>query len=352
MIELIEEMEGKKIVCGHDAATGLRCVVAIHSTRLGPAAGGVRFKPYPSEEDAARDAMRLARAMTLKYAAAGMRMGGGKAVIVGDPRADKTPELLRAFGRFVEEMAGEYSAAEDVGTNGADMVEISRETEWLVSLPTDAGGAGDVSITTAEGVFNAIRACAERVWGAPELDGRTVAVQGLGQVGMKLARLLHGVGADLLVADLDPERARAAEAEFGARPVAAAEIATVSADVFAPCALGDAVTAENVDGIAAAIVAGAANNVFSGNEVAERLERRGTVYAVDFIANAGGIVYDDQFRARPQVRPFDEAKARTYVDGIFDRTLRTFALADELDLPLWRAGLRLAEENLDGMGPA
>jgi glutamate dehydrogenase/leucine dehydrogenase len=226
VIELIEEMGGKKLAFGYDAATGLRCVVAIHSTRLGPAAGGVRFKPYPSGEDAARDAMRLARAMTLKYAAAGMRMGGGKAVIVGDPRTGKSPELPRAFGRFVEEMAGEYSAAEEVGTNGADMVEISRETEWLVSLPIDAGGAGDVSITTAEGVFNAIRAFAAHVWGAPELGG-------------------------------------------------------------------------------------AANNVFSGNEVAERLEQR-----------------------------------------IFDRTLRIFALADEFDLPLWRAGLRLAEENLDGMGAA
>mgnify|MGYP001086528040 CR=1 FL=1 len=147
VIELIEEMGGKKLAFGYDAATGLRCVVAIHSTRSGPAAGGVRFKPYSSEEDAAADAMRLARAMTLKYAAAGMRMGGGKAVIIGDPRTEKSPELLRAFGRFVEEMAGEYSVAEDVGTDGADMEEIARETEWLVSLPTDAGGAGDVSIT-------------------------------------------------------------------------------------------------------------------------------------------------------------------------------------------------------------
>jgi leucine dehydrogenase len=347
-LELLEESGGKKIVFCHDEASGLRAVIAIHSTALGPAAGGVRFKNYASLEEATVDAVRLARAMTLKYAAAGMRMGGGKAVVIGDARTDKTPALLRALGRFIEEQGGEYSGGEDVGTTGEDMEVLAEETEWLVSLPEAAGGAGDVSITTAEGVYNAIRACSRQLWGSPDVSGRRVAIQGLGQVGMKLARLLAEGGANLVVADLDQGRTSLAAERFGAEVVPTGSVCEQRVDILAPCALGDAINDSNVESIAASAIAGAANNVFSSTRVAERIEERGIVYAVDFVANAGGIVYDDQLRTRPKPTDLDREAARAYVDGIYDRTLRVFEIAAEEQVPIWRAGLRLAEENLPG----
>lgn len=343
---LLAELEGKKLVFCRDERAGLQAVIAVHSTAMGPAAGGLRMKPYASGEEAARDALRLARAMTLKYAAAGMPMGGAKAVIVGDPRREKTPELLRAFGRFVAEQGGEYSVGEDVGTNGADMEEIARETEWMVSLPEHAGGPGDVSVTTAMGVRHAMRACCQHVWDEPSPAGRSVAIQGLGQVGFKLARLLAADGARVLVADVDAARVEQAVAELGAEAVAPEAICEQEVDVLAPCALGDAIDDRNVERVRARVVCGAANNMIATNAIAERLEQRGIVYAVDFVANAGGIVYDDQMRERPRRDGFDVERAMAYVDGIYDRTLRVFEIADAEQVPLWRAALMLAEANM------
>jgi leucine dehydrogenase len=345
-IEVLDEIDGRKLVFCRDRASGLRAIIAVHSTVQGHAAGGVRMKNYASEADAARDAARLAQAMALKYAAAGMPVGGGKAVIVGDSSRDKTDRLLRAFGRFVEGLGGEYSAAEDVGTNGEDMKVLAQETSWLVSLPEESGGPGDVSRTTAQGVLFAMRACCQQVWGEPSVRGRRVAVQGLGQVGMKLTRLLAADGAQVTVADINADRVAAAVGELGVSSAAPDEIVGLATDVLAPCALGDAINERNANTVQAKVIAGAANNVFASSAVAEELEGRGQVYAVDFIANAGGIIYDDQMLQRPRPDHFDEARARAYVDGIFDRTLQVFDIAEREQVPLWRAALSLARANL------
>lgn len=346
--EILDEVHGKKLVFYRDRDSGLRAVVAVHSTVDGHAAGGLRMKPYTSDAAAARDAARLAEAMALKYAAAGMRVGGAKAVIIGDATRDKTDALLKAFGRFVEGLGGEYCAGEDVGTNGDDMKVINQETDWLVSLPEDAGGPGDVSLTTAEGVLFAMRACCRHVWGEPTVRDRSVAVQGLGQVGLKLARMLVADGAHVTVADIDAERVATAVDQLGVVSASPEAIATLPVDIFAPCALGDAVNEDNVARIEAKVVAGSANNVFSSTAVAEALERRERVYAVDFIANAGGIIYDDQMVALPRAAAFDEARARGFVEGIFDRTLQVFEGAERDDVPLWQAALSLAQANLAG----
>jgi leucine dehydrogenase len=349
--ELMDADRAKKVVLCRDADTGLRGVIAIHSTALGPAAGGLRMKPYADERDAVRDALRLARAMTYKYAAAGIPVGGAKAVIIGDPATDKSDELLRSFGRFIEEQGGEYSAGEDVGTNGRDMEILAGTTQWLVSLPEAAGGPGDVSHTTARGVRHAIRACAEQVFGSDELGGRSVAIQGLGQVGAKLARLLAADGARLVVADVDGERARGVAAAVGAQVVTPAEVLEADVDIVAPCALGDAIDAQNVDRIRASIVAGAANNVMASTAVADRLQQRGRVYAVDYIANAGGIVYDDWMIQRPRPTTFDHRTALARVDAIYDRTREVLFRAQAEGLAYRIAAEQLAEATLNGHGP-
>jgi glutamate dehydrogenase/leucine dehydrogenase len=345
VFSLLDEVDARKLIMCRDPGTDLRAVIAIHSTVDGCAGGGIRMKPYASDLDACRDALRLASAMASKYAAAGMAVGGAKAVIIGDPATDKTPELLRSFGRFVEQQGGEYFAGEDVGTDGDDMIAMSATTDKLLSLPERAGGPGDVSVTTAAGVRHAIRACCQRVWGVPDVAGRSIGIQGLGQVGMKLARMLATDGAQLVVADVDAARAAAAAEEFRARVVGPEEICAQDVDVLAPCALGDAIDESTVKTVRARVVAGAANNVFSSATVADRLQARGVIYAVDFVANAGGIVYDDQMVQRPRAERFDETRAKHYVDGIFDRTLTVFEIADAEHVPYWQAGLILAERN-------
>ena len=350
-LALLDETGGRKLVFCRDEQAGLRALIAVNSMVAGHAGGGVRMRRYPSEQSAVRDALRLAQAMALKYAAAGMRLGGAKSVIIGDPATDKTEGLLRAFGRFVEELGGEYSAAEDVGTSDRDMLVIGETTQWLLSLPEEAGGPHDGAASTAAGVLHAIRACCQHQWGEPSVADRTVAVQGLGQVGMKLARMLAHQGAQVTVADIDPERVRVAVAELGVSHVPPEQICTLAVDVLAPCALGDAIHAGNVEAIRAQVVAGSANNVFSSADVADRLQRLGCIYAVDFIANAGGLIYDDQMVQRPRPRQFDTQRASAYLDGVFDRTLEVFELAAARDIPFWRAAEQMAERNLAAFSP-
>src|SRR5690349_13294550 len=209
----------KKVQLVNDTATGLRAVIAVHSTALGPAVGGLRMWTYPNEEAAIVDALRLARGMTYKYAAAGCDLGGGKAVIIGDPRTEKTEALLRAMGRAIDQMGGEYITGEDVGTTLADMEVVYSETDHVVTLPEHCGGAGDISPATARGTILAMRACAQRVWGSPELDGRTVAMQGLGVVGSEAVRMLVAEGAKVTVTDIDPEKVAEAVDKHGVASV-------------------------------------------------------------------------------------------------------------------------------------
>lgn len=273
-----------------DAASGLTGFIAIHSTQLGPAAGGLRMRPYESETQALEDVRRLSEGMTYKNAAAGLPLGGGKAVIIGDPATQKTPEMLRAFGRAIHSLTGRYITAEDMGMSPADMGILAEETPFVAGLASGEFASGDPSPITARGIFNTIRTAKAHKTGSADLEGVTVAVQGLGHVGWHLCRLLTDAGAELIVTDVDASRLEKAKAEFGARPVATTKIYSVQAHIFAPCAIGGILNEDTIPQLQVGIVAGGANNQLAGPEDAKALHDRGILYAPDFIANGGGII--------------------------------------------------------------
>ena len=274
-----------------DAASGLRAIVAIHSTHLGPAAGGVRFWHYPDAADAVTDALRLSRGMSFKNAMAGLPMGGGKAVILAGAERAKTPALLAAFGRAIDSLGGRYVTAEDVGMSDADMVAIGRQTRHVSGLPVSEGSAGgDPGPSTAEGVFLGVKAAVRHALGKDDLAGVHVAIQGVGSVGGGLARRLAGEGARLTLADLDHARAERLAQELGAAVAGAADILSVEADVVSPCALGAVLTEASIAALCTAIVAGGANNQLATPADGDRLHARGILYAPDYVINAGGII--------------------------------------------------------------
>jgi leucine dehydrogenase len=273
-----------------DAETGLRGFVALHSTRLGPAAGGLRMRVYDSDEAALADVLNLSRGMSYKNAAAGLPLGGGKAVIMGDPATDKTPALLRAMGRAIDALKGRYWTAEDMGMSPADMAEIARATRYVAGRDQGQHASGDPSPVTARGVAAAMRAGAARLWGSDDLRGRHVAVQGLGHVGWHLCRILHDAGARLSVADMEPARAATTAREFGAEVVRPEAIHACATDIFAPCAIGGVLNAETIPDIRARMVCGAANNQLASPQDANGLHARGILYLPDYVANGGGII--------------------------------------------------------------
>ncbi|MGW4420841.1 Glu/Leu/Phe/Val family dehydrogenase [Streptosporangium sp. NPDC004631] len=275
----------EQVVFGHDEETGLRSIIVIHDTSLGPALGGVRMHPYDSEDAALEDCLRLARGMTFKAAVAGLHLGGGKSVIIGDPRTQKTEALLRAHGRLIQTLGGRYIPGIDIGTDQADMDVLAHE------VATVSCDGEDPSPQTALGVLEAIRAGVRAAFGTDVLSGVRVAVQGVGHVGGALARLLSAEGARLLIADVDETRAAALAEELGAEVVDVADVASVSCDVYAPCAFGGVVNETTLSGLRCRVVAGAANNVLSHDRLAERLRDLGVVYVPDYLANAGGLVF-------------------------------------------------------------
>jgi leucine dehydrogenase len=336
----------KKVMLCADPDTGLRAVIAIHSTALGPATGGTRMWPYESDDQAVLDALRLARGMTYKYAAAGVDLGGGKGVIIGDPKTDKTEALLRAYGRFVDSLRGEYITGEDVGTTLEDMETIYAETDHVVTLPEHCGGAGDISPATALGSVMATKACAERVWGTPSLEGRRVALQGLGTVGSKALALLLTEGADVVVTDLDKQKVTWARDTHGVAAVAPEEIYRQDADIFAPYALGGVINDETIPQLRGRIVAGSANNILAEERHGDELERRGLVYAVDYVANSGGTIFDTD---RLRKGGFQPDRAMANVRRIFERIHEIFDIAAARQLPLYRAADLLAEQRIAGL---
>ena len=274
-----------------DSVSGLRAVIAIHSTHLGPAAGGTRFWHYADTNDAVTDALRLSRGMSFKNAMAGLPVGGGKGVILADRARTKTPEMLAAFGRAIESLGGRYITAEDVGMGEADLVTIGRETRHVSGLPVGAGHAGgDPGPSTAMGVFLGVKAAIRNALGKDSANGVHVAIQGVGSVGGGLARLLAGEGARLTLADVDQARAESLAAELDASVVGAKDILSIQADVVSPCALGAVLNAESIAALDAPIVAGGANNQLATPEDGDRLHARGVLYAPDYVINAGGII--------------------------------------------------------------
>jgi leucine dehydrogenase len=284
---LSPDAEHEQVVFCHDRATGLRAIVAIHNTVLGPAMGGTRFFPFPTEDAALADVLRLSRAMTYKSAAAGIDFGGGKAVIIGDPQREKTDELLRAYAGFVDSLGGRYLTTEDVGTTEEDVTVFSSVTKYVVGLPD---GSGDPSQATSWGVFAAMRALARRLWGGETLAGRHVAIQGVGKVGTGVARHLASDGCRLTIADVADDAVASLSAELGAQVVPPERIHSVDCDVFSPCALGGALNQLTIPELRCAAVAGCANNQLDAPEDADRIAAHGVVYAPDYIVNAGGVI--------------------------------------------------------------
>ena len=316
------ETEGhEQVLRVQDADSGLSGIIALHSTRLGPAAGGLRMRAYPDEAAALEDALRLSRGMTFKNAAAGLPLGGGKAVIIGDPARDKSPALLSAFGRAVEALGGRYWTAEDMGMTPQDMARIGTETRFVAGLADGAFASGDPSPVTARGIFNAIRTAARHRFGAPDLAGMRVAAQGLGHVGLHLCELLHGAGAALTVADIHDAAVQEAQARFGARVVAPDQILKVEAEILAPCAIGAILNENTIPDLRVQAVAGGANNQLATAGDGARLHARGILYAPDFIANGGGIINVATEILRIADRPAWVAEKLEELDATMDRTL-------------------------------
>jgi leucine dehydrogenase len=345
--ELYDMGHERVLVCSNPEV-GLRAVIAIHSTLLGPGLGGVRMWPYASFDEALTDALRLSRGMTYKATAAGINLGGGKAVLVGDPKNGKSEALMRAFGRFVDSLGGAYITAEDVGTDTSDMDWIAMETRWVTGVSPENGGAGDPSPVTAFGVLQGIRATAQKLWGDPSVAGRSVAVQGLGSVGGYLASSLVEQGAKVFGADIDAEAA-ARGREAGVEIVPPDQIYDVACDVFAPCALGAVVNDRTLDRLKVRAVAGGANNQLEEDRHGVELHRRGILYAPDFVINAGGLV-----NVYNELIGYNQERAMRMARGIFDNVLRAYAIAERDGVPSAEAGERMAEERLGairGLGP-
>jgi leucine dehydrogenase len=325
----------------HDQATGLRAIVAIHSTALGPSLGGTRFYPYASEDDALVDVCRLARSMTYKHAVCGNDLGGGKAVIIGDPATMRSEALLRAYGRFVEGLSGRYITAEDVGTTQADMDLIHRETPHVTGVSMSLGGSGDPSPATAWGVLWAMKAVAERLWGTPSLAGRHVCVSGVGKVGSALVAHLADEGAKVTVSDVRKEAAELAVDQYGAVAVGPEAAHTVACDIFSPCALGSVLNSTTIPELRCDAVVGSANNQLASPADAERLRHRGVVYAPDFVANAGGVI-----NIAEEPHGYDHARAYDRIASIHDTLLQMFERADVDGITTAAAADRLAEERI------
>ncbi|HEY9427163.1 MAG TPA: Glu/Leu/Phe/Val dehydrogenase [Gemmatimonadaceae bacterium] len=338
IFDRIAEMGHEQLVISSDPSAGYRGIVAIHSTTLGPALGGTRFWSYASDEEAIIDALRLSRGMTYKNAVAGLNLGGGKSVIIGDNRTQNREMLFRAHGRSVEGLGGRYITAEDVGTSTNDMEFVHMETDYVTGL---AGKSGDPSPVTAHGVFRTVQASAKFHWGSDDLSGKTVAVQGAGHVGYYLAKELHGAGARIIVTDIDAERVKRVVDDFGARAVKTDEIYGVQADIFSPCALGGIINDKTIPQLKVEIVAGAANNQLLEERHGDELDERGILYAPDYVANAGGVI-----NVYSELANWDAARALRKADDIYDTVLGVFEISRSEAIPTYEAADRLAERRL------
>ena len=345
VFEAIGTETHEEVLFGADRNSGLRTIIAIHDTSLGPALGGTRFYPYPDEASALRDVLRLAKGMTLKSAAAGLDLGGGKAVIIGDPAHIWSEDLIRSYGRTIDSLGGRYVTAEDVGTTVQDMVLVSQETPWVSGLPLESGGSGDPSPATARGVIAAFRAIGERLWGSTDLQGRRVAVQGIGKVGMDLVRRLTGLGVETVVADPNTEAVTFAVETYGSKAVLVDDIYDIDCDVFSPCALGASLNADTIPRLACAAIAGSANNQLAVDDDMASIVGRGILYAPDFVVNAGGVI-----NIAVEADGYSLERAAAMVDRIYDNLTVVFETADRDGVNPQIAALRFAQARIDRAG--
>lgn len=339
--------EHEQVVLCSDQASGLRAVIAIYSTALGPALGGTRFYPYESTTAAIADALRLSKAMAYKNSLAGLDHGGGKAVIIGDPTRDRSESLLRAYGRFIQTLGGRYVTACDVGTFPEDMDVIARETPFATGRSEDHGGAGDSSVLTAYGVFQAMRAAAQHVWGSNSLEGRRVGIVGAGKVGTQLAGLLLEADATVVATDVSGEAlARLNERHPDVHvSVSEQELIRSDIDIYAPCALGGSITEDLISELTARVICGGANNQMAHPRVEDRLDEVGITYAPDFCVNAGGVI-----QVADELHGFSLERARSVTEQIYERTLEVLQLSAREGLSATSAASLLAEERMERVG--
>jgi leucine dehydrogenase len=341
IMKYMEKYDYEQLVFCQDKASGLKAIICIHDTTLGPALGGTRMWTYESEEAAIEDALRLGRGMTYKNAAAGLNLGGGKTVIIGDPRKDKNEAMFRAFGRFIQGLNGRYITAEDVGTSVEDMDLIHEETEFVTGISPAFGSSGNPSPVTAYGVYKGMKAAANVAFGSDSLEGKTIAVQGVGHVAYSLCEHLHNEGAKLIVTDINEESVKRAVEAFGAKAVDPNEIYGVECDIFAPCALGAIINDQTIPQLKAKVIAGSANNQLKEERHGDLIHELGIVYAPDYVINAGGVI-----NVADELIGYNRDRAMKKVEGLYDSLMGIFNISKRDGIPTYKAADRLAEERI------
>ena len=333
----------QKVVFCSDPATGLKAIIAVHDTTLGPALGGTRMWSYKTEQEALRDVLRLSRGMTYKASITGLNLGGGKAVIIGDSRTDKTEAMMRRYGRFIKNLNGAFITAEDVGTSPKDMEYIRMETEHVTGVPESLGGSGDPSPVTAKGVFMGIKAAVKEVYGTDSLAGRTVAVQGIGNVGENLVALLREENSKVYISDINEERLGGVAKKYGAQAVANNSIYELDVDIYAPCALGATVNSETIEKLKCAIIAGAANNQLADEDIHGRLLlEKGIVYAPDYLINAGGLI-----NCYSEIAGFSKKRTMQLAENIYEATRNVLKKSKSENIPTHEAANKIAEKRIE-----
>ncbi|TYP58573.1 leucine dehydrogenase [Thermosediminibacter litoriperuensis] len=352
-IDIFKEMEKhgfEQIIFNYDKTTGLKAIIAIHDTTLGPALGGCRMWPYETEDEALMDAMRLAKGMTYKCAVSDNNFGGGKTVIIGDPKKDKSEALFRALGRFVQTLGGRYYTGTDMGTTGMDFVYASRESDYMVGLPEEYGGSGNSAVPTAYGVYNGMKAAAKIVFGSDSLKGLKIAVQGVGKVGQVLVGYLKEEEARVVIADITEENINKVKEKYPDVEVVECEkIYDVECDIFAPCARGGIINDDTISRLKCRIVAGAANNQLLEPRHGDVLHERGILYAPDYVINAGGLIQvADELEFKNDEKRHERVMMKA--GAIYDILLKIFTISKEQNVPPHKVADRLAEERIEVIG--
>ena len=346
IFDFVTERDHEQVVFCSDKASGLRAIIAIHNTTLGPALGGARMWTYVNDVEALNDVLRLSRGMTYKAAAAGLNLGGGKAVIIGDPRIQKTEQLFRAFGRFIEGLGGRYITAEDVGTSVNDMVHIYHETKYVTGIPFELGGSGDPSPVTAYGSFCGIKACANVRYGNDSLDGRRIVIQGAGHVASTLAKHLTDAGAKVFITDIYAEKALQVAKDSGATVFAPEEIFDIECDIFSPAALGGVINDKTIGKLKCEIIAGPANNQLANEEKhSKELATRGIMYAPDYVINAGGLI-----NVASELEGYSQPRALKQAENIYNTLKKILLRSQELNITTIEAANHVVEERLSAIG--
>ena len=333
----------EQVVFCHDKDTGLKAIIGIHNTVLGPALGGTRMWNYTNEWEALNDVLRLSRGMTFKNSISGLNLGGGKAVIIGDAKTQKTPELMRRFGQFVDSLSGKYITAEDVGMETKDMDIVNEVTKHVAGISVERGGSGNPSPVTAYGVFMGMKAAAKYKYGSDNLEGKKVLVQGIGHVGEVLVQYLTESGALVTITDINVDRVNQVGAKYGAKIFTGADLYSADVDVYAPCALGATINDETINRIKASIIAGAANNQLANEAIHGKiLKERGILYAPDFLINAGGVI-----NVYSELVKWSNAQVMEKTENIYNTALEIFKLADDKNITTHQAAFSMAQKRID-----